>query len=171
MPRQRDGVDQVWALIEAIRIAMVVTHDGRGDELRARPMAAHPDPQQNAIFFLTDARSGKIGEVVDKDDVCLAFADARARDYLSVTGEASLSNDRALIQALWSSSEGAFWRDANDPAIRVLRVDPVEAEYWRGPGILTGYVKRSLAGLSDRKREFRETQKVLLSGSRGSRSR
>ena len=50
MAQQQDQVEEVWGLMEAIKIAMVVTHDGRGDELRARPMAAHPDPQQNAIF-------------------------------------------------------------------------------------------------------------------------
>ena len=168
MPRQDDQIEKVWALIEAIKIAMVVTHDGRGDELRARPMAAHPDPQQNAIFFLTDAGSAKVGEVVDNDDVCLAFADPKARHYLSVTGQASLSNDRAMIRRLWSDAERAFWRDENDSAIRILRVDVLGAEYWRGPAAVTGYMKTLWARLANRKPALRDNEKVLLSGPPGS---
>ena len=37
---EQDAQDRVWSLIKEISIAMVVTHDGHGDHLRARPMAA-----------------------------------------------------------------------------------------------------------------------------------
>ena len=39
MSQTESSADRVWALIDEIQIAMVVTHDGHGDHLRARPMA------------------------------------------------------------------------------------------------------------------------------------
>jgi len=161
--RHSDSADQVWTLIEKIKIAMVVSHDSRGEELRTRPMAAHPDRNRRAIYFLTDAGSGKVAEVAGNREICLAFADPQASDYLSLTGLASLSDDRALIKQLWSIAERAFWRDENDPAIRVLRVDPREAEYWRGPGTFKGYFKTFVALLSGGKPQLRDNEKVLLS--------
>ena len=104
------SADRVWALIEEIQIAMVVTHDGHGDHLRARPMAAHPARQENAIYFLTDVDAGKVDEVSQNDNVCLAFADQKGRRYVSVTGQANLSNDRNRIEELWSIADKAFWR-------------------------------------------------------------
>ena len=168
MAQQQDQVEEVWGLIEAIKIAMVVTHDGRGHELRARPMAAHSDPLQNVVYFLTDVGSAKVAEIVDNDDVCLAFADPKGRDYLSITGHASLSNDRTLIRRLWSDEEQAFWRDENDPSLRLLRVDVLEAEYWRGPAAVTGYVKTLLAHLANRRPALRDNEKVRLSAPLGS---
>ena len=42
--------------MQEINVPMVVTHDG-GNRIRARPMAAHLDPDANGILFLTDAEA------------------------------------------------------------------------------------------------------------------
>ena len=47
----------VWDLIDSIKFAMLVTHDGNADELRARPMHAHGKREEDTIYFLTDRRS------------------------------------------------------------------------------------------------------------------
>jgi general stress protein 26 len=164
MSEQESGVDRVWALIDAIKVAMVVTHDGHGQELRARPMAAHPAREENAIYFLTDAGSGKVGELKENSSVCLAFGDTKAQDYVSVTGEARLSNDRTLIKKFWSLTDRVFWKDENDPAIRLLRIEPREAEYWQGSAALVTYVKMVVAGLTTGKPNLHGNAKVSLSG-------
>ena len=163
---QASGVDRVWALIDAVKIAMVVTHDGHGDELRARPMAARPMREENAIYFLTDANSGKISELKESSNVCLAFADTKAQNYVSVTGHASLSTDRALIKKFWSVADKAFWSDANDPAIRLLCVEPSEAEYWEGSAALVTYVKMFVARVTSSKPNLHGNEKVPLPGPR-----
>jgi hypothetical protein len=60
-----------WSLMEEIKVPMVVTHDGDKGRMRARPMAAHLDPDANAIFFLTDAQAAKDKEIDLSDNVCL----------------------------------------------------------------------------------------------------
>ena len=151
--------------MKKIGIAMVVTHSGRGDALRARPMAAHPLPEENAIYFLTDGRAEKGDEVAHNTNVCLAFSDVGSQKYVSVTGRADISDDRGKIKQLWSENEKAFWRDENDPAIRVLRVLPEEAEYWDSSGSIVTYLKVALARLTSEKPNLHENEKVRLADS------
>ena len=101
MSQSEASADRVWALIEEIQVAMVVTHDGHGDRLRARPMAAHPAREENAIYFLTDVDAGKVDEVSQNDNVCLAFADHRkGRRYVSVIIERRIHTSRAGVAHL-----------------------------------------------------------------------
>src|SRR5271166_1063409 len=128
---QRQGkLNVAWSLMQDIKVPMVVTHDGDKGRMRARPMAAHLDPDANAIFFLTDAQAAKDKEIDLNDNVCLVFSDIRKQHYVSLTGRAELSDDRAKIKQLWSSLDSAFWSDENDPSIRVLKITPTFAEYW-----------------------------------------
>ena len=99
--------DRVWSLIERIGHCMFVTHDGT--ELRARPMSAHADREQDAIYFLTDARNHKDDEVQINDQVCLTFADNGSYVFVSISGTANVRDDRAKVHELWSVAAQAFW--------------------------------------------------------------
>ena len=107
--------DRVWQLMEKIGFAMLVTRDG--DKLRARPMSAYLERDNNAIFFLTDARRHKDDEIVRNPAVNLSFADASAQKYVSLTGTAAVSNDRAKIKELFTTPAKAWWDSADDPNI------------------------------------------------------
>ena len=93
--------DHVWDLMKKIGFAMLVTHDG--DKLRARPMSAYLERENNAVYFLTDARRHKDDEIARNPNVNLSFADASDQNYVSVTGTAVVSNDRAKIKQLFST--------------------------------------------------------------------
>lgn len=159
---QRHDQDRVWDLIDSIKFAMLVTHDGEGDTLRARPMHAHGRREEDAIFFLTDRRHQKDDEIQINDNICLAFADTGGQRYLSVTGTATVLDDRALVHELWDASNKAFWDDENDPDIRVLRVRPSMAEFWDSPGRIVTSVKMAAAALTGAKPKFGDNRKVAL---------
>ena len=93
-------VDRVWSLMDKISFCMLSTRDG--EDIRSRPMAAHVARDENAIYFLTDADRAKDEQIEQNPHVGLAFADAGDQKYVSVTGEAAVSNDRAKIKDLWS---------------------------------------------------------------------
>jgi general stress protein 26 len=156
--------DRVWALMQDIKIAMVVTHDGHGDHLRARPMAARPNADEHAIFFLTDSSAAKDEEVARNANVCLAFADIKGQKFVSVTGAAEVSNDRKRIKEIFSIADKAFWKDAEDPAVRLLTVKPTMAEYWEGPGLVVSFVKMIGAALKGGDPDLGDNKKVELSG-------
>lgn len=153
-------IDRVWTLVEDIPIAMVVTHEGERGDLRSRPMAARPSREEGAIYFLTDVDSPKADEIRRDDMICLAFADHRTKKYLSITGRAEIIDDQQRIKQIWSIYDKAFWPDASDPRIRILRVTPESAEFWEGAGAIVTAVKLVAASVSGERMNLGKNEKV-----------
>jgi general stress protein 26 len=156
---QRDA-DRAWDLMKKIGFAMLVTHDG--DKLRARPMSAYLEREENAIYFLTDARRHKDEEIARNPGVNLSFANASDQTYVSVTGTAVVSNDRAKIRQLFSTPAKAWWNSAEDPNIRVLKIMPDDAEFWDSPGSVISYVKMAAAAVTGSRPDIGDNRKVAM---------
>ena len=92
--------------------------------------------------------------------VTLAFADTHAHDYVAITGTATVSNDRAKIAELWTGTDRAWWDDADDPDIRLISVEPEDAELWQGPNKVTAAAKLVAAAVTGAKSDFGENVKV-----------
>ncbi len=155
-----DDTDRVWALMEKISICMLGTRDG--EQIRSRPMGAYVRRQENAVYFLTDVRRHKDDEIQRFPNVCLAFADASAQKYVSLTGQAAVSNDRAKIRELFSTPAKAWWESAEDPNIRVLKVTPNDAEYWDSPGTVVSYIKMAAAAATGTRPDLGDNRKVAM---------
>jgi general stress protein 26 len=156
------NIDRVWTLIDQIPVAMVVTHDGQGQHLRARPMAMRPARNEGAIYFLTDVDAPKAEEIRRSDMVCLALADNRSQKYVSIAGHAEIIDDRDRVRDIWSIYDKAFWPDENDPRIRILRVTPESAEFWEGAGMVVTAVKLIAAMASGERMNVGANEKVEL---------
>lgn len=154
------NIDHAWDLMKKIGFSMLVTRTG--GKLRARPMSAYVDRNAHAIYFLTDARNHKDDEIARDPEVNLSFADASDQNYVSVTGRAEVSNDRAKIKDLFTTSAKAWWDNADDPNIRVLKVTPDGAEYWDSPGTVISYVKMAAAAVTGTRPEIGENRKVAM---------
>jgi general stress protein 26 len=152
--------DRVWDLIKKIGFAMLVTRDG--DKLRARPMSAYLERDNNAIYFLTDARRHKDEEIARNPNINLSFANPSDQKYVSLTGTAVVSNDRAKIKQLFSTPAKAWWDSAEDPNIRVLKVTPDDAEFWDSPGSVISHVKMAAAAVSGTRPDLGDNRKVAL---------
>jgi general stress protein 26 len=161
MTRKTDQ-DRVWELIDEIGLCMLVSHDGHGDALRARPMSAHARRDEDAIYFLTDLRSHKDDEIEINENVCLCFGDNGSYKYVSVTGTANLLDDRNRVAELWSTAARAFWESKDDPNIRVLKVRPAMAEFWDSPGKIVTTVKMAAAAVTGSRPDLGSNRKVLL---------
>jgi len=135
--------DRAWQLME--RITFCMFSSWTGTKLRSRPMGAFVVRDESAIYFLSDARAHTDDEVRQFPQVCLAFADTRGQKYLSVSGTAQVSNDRAKIKELWSLPAKVWWESPDDPNIRVIKVVPEDAEYWDSPGTLISNIKMAFA--------------------------
>jgi general stress protein 26 len=147
MSEQTD-ITTAWALMERISLCMLVTHDGTSGRLRARPMSVHLKPDERAMYFLTDVRNHKDDEIERDQNVCVTFADSSGQRYVSVSGVATVSNDRERISQLWSPAAAVWFKGKEDPNIRVLHVAPAQAEFWDGPGALVTLVKMATATLT-----------------------
>jgi general stress protein 26 len=152
--------DRAWEMMKKIGFAMLVTRDG--DKLRARPMSAYLERESNAIYFLTDARRHKDEEIARDPNINLSFANAGDQKYVSVTGTAVVSNDRARIKQPFSTPAKAWWDSAEDPNIRVLKITPDDAEFWDSPGSVISYVKMAAAAVTGTCPDLGDNRKVAM---------
>ena len=155
-----DDVARVWDLMEKISFCMLATWNG--SELRSRPMDARVRRKENAIYFLTDARHLKDDEVARYPKLNLAFADTDAMKYVSLSGEAKVTNDRAKIKELWEPTAKAWWDSADNPNIRLLTVTPTDAEYWDSPGKTVSMVKMLVAAATGSRPDLGKNEKVAM---------
>jgi general stress protein 26 len=155
---QDSDIDRVWQLMEKVRFCMLSTHED--EDIRARPMVAHPERNEGAIYFLSNVESPKDEDIADDPNVGLAFADTGDQNYVSISGRAEISNDRQKIEELWSTAAKAWWNSADDPSIRILKVTPKDAQYWDGPGSTASYVKMLEAAASDSQPDIGDRAKV-----------
>ncbi len=156
----REARDRVWEIARKINICMLVTWDG--ERQRARPLAANVIREENAIYFLTDVKGMKDDQIELFPTVTLAFADTSGNKYVSITGRATVTNDRKKIGELWTPDNKAFWDSKDDPAIRLITVQPEDAEVWDSPGLVVSTVKMLAAAVTGAKAELGNNRKVAM---------
>jgi general stress protein 26 len=156
-----EPVAKIWKLMTDIGTAMLVTHT-EGEDLRARPMAARVEEEDNAVYFFTDADAPKEHEIGHDSRVCLAFADPGRTRFVSVVGVAEVFADVSLAERLWRPADKAYFSDYTDPRLRVIRVTPSKGEFWEGSGILATVVSLLSAGAKQERPKMGENMKVAM---------
>jgi general stress protein 26 len=146
----QESVKKLGELIKDVRVAMLTTIEPDGC-LRSRPMATQSTEFDGKLWFLTDATSAKAHEVDRDHHVNLSYSKPDDQVYVSVSGMARLTKDRAKIEKLWSPIYKAFFpKGLEDPDLAALEVDVQKAEYWDSPSSkvvqLFGFVKALATG-------------------------
>lgn len=155
-------IDRVWELMAKMPICMLTTWDG--NDLHSRPMDARPRREENQIYFLTDVRQHKDDDIARFPKLNIAFSDSGDQKFVSLSGRAEVSNDRAKIKELWEPTAKAWWDSADNPNIRVLKVTPLDAQYWDGPGKVVSMVKMMVAAATGTRPNLGENRKVAMGG-------
>jgi general stress protein 26 len=145
-----ETVRRLAELIKDIDIAMLTTVEPDGS-LRSRPMSTQSTEFNGQLWFFTELASSKVHEVQRERHVNVAYAKPSDQKYVSVSGTASISRDRAKMEELWSPIHKAWFpKGLEDPNIALLCVDVDHAEYWDAPSSkivqLTGFVKAVVTG-------------------------
>ena len=158
----KDPHEQIWKLMDDIGIAMIVTHSGEGDMVRARPMMARVESDDNAIYFLTDAEAPKDHEIAHNSNVCLTFSDTKKNRYVSVSGAAEVFANAELAERVWRAADKAFWSGPQDAKIRVIRVIPDKGEFWEGSGLVSTVASMIVASAQGKRPNLGEGAKVAM---------
>jgi general stress protein 26 len=138
-----NDIDRVWRLMQTTRVCMFSNWDGA--RIHSRPMAALVRRDDHAIYFFTDDRAHKDDEIRRYPRVCLAFAETGSEEYVSISGTAAITDDRDKIGQLWSAGAKVWWGEADNPVIRLITVQPEEAEFWDSPGRVISNLKVAFA--------------------------
>lgn len=126
----------LWQHIKHSRFGMLTTFDRELGVLRSRPMTNQGtgDEFDGELWFITAEDGAVAREVSDEPEVNISYAKPDDNSFVSVSGRASLVEDRARIHALWSPLYKAWFpQGPDDPNIVLLRVKVSDAEYWDGP--------------------------------------
>ena len=123
---------KLWDLVKDIRFAMFTTRHANG-HLHSRPMTtqnSNLDEDQNLWFFMS--RKGEpVADLIADPTVNVAYADTGDDSYVSVSGTASVVEDLAKKQQLWSKmAEAWFPGGVDDPDLALVRVKIAHANFW-----------------------------------------
>ena len=119
---------QLSKLMSEFKTAMLVTRTDDG-HMRARPLSIAGSRDDGALYFSTGVESPKVHELDVDPRVNVVMQDGRR--FVSLSGVASVVDDRALIDRLWSESWKVWFpKGKDDPSLRIVAVEPVEAAYW-----------------------------------------
>ncbi len=152
--------DRVWELANDIKVCMFTTWNGK--EQRSRPMTARMYRDENAVYFLMDVSGDLNSEISAYPTVSLAWADNSSYHYAVISGQATVTDDRAKIAGLWSDMDKAWWEDQTDPSIRLITVSPERGEIWDSPGRLVSAAKMLVAAVTGTTPDMGENAEVKL---------
>jgi general stress protein 26 len=148
-----DALARFRELLPAFRSAMLVTHTMDGADPHARPMGLVGDPAafDGTLWFFSDDRSRKIAEIARQPRASLVLQSDSEHAYLHVIGRASLEEDRARMQELYTPILRTWFPDGlQDPHLTLIRFDVDGAEYWSSPGgmlqVLGAFTKAMFTG-------------------------
>jgi general stress protein 26 len=123
----------IWNLIKEVKVGMLTTLDSDNkDSLHARPMSLVQDAYDGTLYFFTSKSSGKVYEVQnEKKEVCITFSDPSHQVYVSMSGQAKLTQDKALISKYWTDGVAAWFPNGKDDSdVAILEVKIYKGEHW-----------------------------------------
>jgi len=107
-------LDKFYDLIEDIDVAMMVTRQADG-HLRARAMANQKPADGADLWFVTADGSAKLADVAHDPHLNLSYYKDKTREWISVSGTAVISRDRATIGTLYAPDWKMWFGDEGDP--------------------------------------------------------
>lgn len=131
-------IDELYGLIDQMEIALLTTRrpDGR---LVTRPMATQERDPGADLWFVTSIETHKIDEIQNDPNVSVGYYDAGTSEWVSVSGTATISQDRAKIHALYQPDWKAWFEDQggdrdggpDDPRLALLAIDAQSVHYMK----------------------------------------
>lgn len=160
--KRLETINKIKELTEGIDFCMLTTMDG--GYLRSRPMSTQKFEFDGDLWFLTSDDTHKVEDIGKDDRVNVSYAAPDENKYLSISGRAEISKDRAKIDELWSPVHKAWFPEGkDDPHLCLLKVSVEEAEYWDAPSSkivqLVGFVKALATG---QEADYGENKKINL---------
>jgi general stress protein 26 len=126
-------MDDLLGQLKHFDIGMMVTQ--RADGRRAaRPMYVASMHDPGVLRFVTHRDAALLSEIEAQPEVVLTFQ--RGARYLSLTGSAAASTDPKDLARCWQEAFRLWFPEGKSSAdAAVIRVEPLEAEYWDQTGL------------------------------------
>jgi general stress protein 26 len=128
----QDPHKRLWELIKQMRFGML-THRHASGMLHAHPLTTQNkslEPDMMLYFFVS--KKTELGQRITADgNVNVSYSDPGKDTYVSISGQASVSEDTRLKQHLFNALAKAWFPGGvNDPDLELVQVRIAHAEYW-----------------------------------------
>jgi general stress protein 26 len=123
----QNAVKMMWNLLAETELVMLVDRFGGG--LRARPMKVVV-ADEISLWFLIDNNAVDSDDVNEFPDVCVCFETNNSKQYVSITGIASVVTDQRKREALWPEFDSMSFDAPHNADATLIRVSPIDAEIW-----------------------------------------
>ncbi|MFG0331220.1 MAG: pyridoxamine 5'-phosphate oxidase family protein [Phycisphaerales bacterium] len=131
-------LDELYELIDDMEIALLTTRRPDG-MLVTRPMATQDRGPDADLWFVTNIETHKVDEMQTDPNVCLGYYNSKTYEWVSVSGTASITQDRAKIRELYEPDWKAWFGDEggdrdggpDDPRLALIFVDAHAVHYMK----------------------------------------
>ena len=107
-------LEKFYALVEDIEVAMMTTRRADG-HLRSRPMANQKRIGGADLWFVTAQGTAKVDDLSRDPHLNLAYYRDSNKEWISVSGTATLSTDRGTIRQLYAPDWKIWFPEEGDP--------------------------------------------------------
>lgn len=129
-------VQRLRKLLDGISVGLLTTQTVEG-ESRSRPMLVQDLDDGGWLWFLTDRDSRKACDLIRNPQAAVTFQSPKGERYISVHGTAVVVRDDLRAKQLWNLRNPTYrtWfpKGRTDPALALIAVRVVRAEYWLVP--------------------------------------
>ena len=124
--------DLTAEIMKETRIATLTYVDDAG-RLVSTPMGTQDFEDPGTVWFITELDTDKVAAIRKNPAVNVAYCSDTG--WVSLAGNAVISEDHAKLEELWDPSVSAYMKgDAQTPNNGLIKVTADTAEYWESPG-------------------------------------
>jgi general stress protein 26 len=123
------AASKIKELAEGIDFTMLCT-DLDAKQFHAIPMSTKRVDEDGAIWFLSGRDSTHNENIQNDSKVQLLYSDPGSMRFLIVYGEATIHDERRILEELYGTSDNAWFKGIDDPNLSAIKVDPLDAHYW-----------------------------------------
>ena len=162
---KQEQIDKIQAVIKDVKFAMMSTTNKKGD-IHAWPMTTNKvNLDDKEIWFIGDKSSDLVKDIKDDARIGLSYATQDEKNYVSVSANVELPDDKAKLDELWSPIYDAFFANGKeDENVQLIKVVPHGVECWLSGSTVVNMFKMAAAALQDGKtaEDMGETFSVSL---------
>ncbi|QRO87502.1 pyridoxamine 5'-phosphate oxidase family protein [Kytococcus sedentarius] len=130
----KDPREIVEKIMKDTRIAVLTYTDAQG-RLVSTPMGTQDFEDASVVWFITGLDTDKVDAIRANPQVNVSYSSDDG--WVSYSGTATPSKDKAKLDELWDASASAFMHsEKDDPRSGLLEVRGQTAEYWASDGTL-----------------------------------
>jgi len=151
-----DAIKKMKELAESIDFTMMATNLSE-HPIHAIPMSTKKVDGDGAIWFLSGRDSEHNANIKKTDQVQLFYSKPSNMEFMTVSGTATITTDRTILENLYSKSDDMWFDGLDDPNLTAIKVEPTNGQYWDSKhSNLISFFKMGVAAISGEQPDISE---------------